>query len=114
MKAFGVVLIIVGVSWAVLGFANIVVMFQKPLSETFQAFGLIFNMTIFVLPGAIVAGLGALVMRNAARRGRKQHVETLDEMTSGQRKCPFCAELIKAEAKICRFCQRELPGTAAI
>lgn len=25
------------------------------------------------------------------------------------RTCPFCAELIKAKATICRFCQRELP-----
>ena len=25
------------------------------------------------------------------------------------RKCPFCAELVKAEATICRFCQKDLP-----
>jgi hypothetical protein len=31
-------------------------------------------------------------------------------MSSGEmRKCPHCAELVKAEAKICRHCQRELP-----
>jgi hypothetical protein len=27
----------------------------------------------------------------------------------GMRKCPFCAELIRAEAKVCRFCSREVP-----
>jgi len=26
------------------------------------------------------------------------------------RSCPFCAEVIKAQATICRFCQRELPA----
>lgn len=26
------------------------------------------------------------------------------------RTCPFCAEVIKAQARICRFCQRELPA----
>ena len=25
------------------------------------------------------------------------------------RECPFCAEIIKAKAKVCRFCNRELP-----
>ena len=24
------------------------------------------------------------------------------------KKCPFCAELIKAEAKVCRYCNREI------
>jgi hypothetical protein len=25
------------------------------------------------------------------------------------RKCPFCAELIKSEAVVCRFCGRDVP-----
>jgi len=26
------------------------------------------------------------------------------------KECPFCAEIIKAKAKVCRFCNRELPA----
>ncbi len=28
---------------------------------------------------------------------------------SSNRKCPFCAEYVKAEARVCRFCQKDLP-----
>lgn len=29
-----------------------------------------------------------------------------------RRKCPFCAELVKPEAKVCPHCQRDIPQTA--
>ena len=46
---------------------------------------------------------------------RKGWIEVTGTQTTGkalapkERKCPFCAELVKHEAVVCRYCGRELP-----
>lgn len=55
-----------------------------------------------LLFGPIGILVALIISKDSDELGR-QGVETGDN-----RKCPFCAEIIKAEAKICRFCQKEL------
>jgi hypothetical protein len=60
-----------------------------------------FALAIFLTP--LVGIIAAIVAKpNAAK------VDAQRLASGTERKCPFCAELIKVEAKVCRFCGREL------
>lgn len=39
------------------------------------------------------------------------NIEQTQCQSGERRKCPFCAELVASEAKICKHCQKELPQT---
>jgi len=107
-------LIVVGVVWAIIGVANILGMPWNKIdpASPLATFGLMFNMLLFVLPGLVVAGIGTAI----GKRKREQQTDQLPavEIESATRKCPFCAEAIKAEAVVCRFCGRDLPRNAAV
>jgi len=60
-----------------------------------------------VMMSFVYAGLApSMIRRSYLQRGWVEEVEGGPETA---RKCPACAEIVRAEAVICRFCKTELP-----
>jgi hypothetical protein len=65
-----ILLLVVGGGWALLGLLNLIGMFGKTTADQtgIQMFGLILNVCLFILPGLVLAGIGALLKRRASDR----------------------------------------------
>jgi hypothetical protein len=62
----------------------------------------------FFLLSILVTPLIGIILALVARPNVR--VIEQERIASGQdRRCPFCAEVVKREAKVCRFCGKDLP-----
>ena len=62
---------------------------------------------LFIAPpiGAIAIVFGAILLGVRVVAGTANTITSAAEQTKS---CPFCAEKIKAEATVCRYCGRDL------
>ncbi|WP_071984596.1 zinc ribbon domain-containing protein [Pseudomonas putida] len=82
-------------------------------------YGIVFALPIATI--AYAATINKMIVNSYLRRGWQEvHVEA-DQTTgqavvtvSGQRECPYCAELIKAQAKKCKHCGSEVEPLAQV
>jgi hypothetical protein len=66
-----------------------------------------FLLGILLGPFALAVALLPTAEANRQEQARRSGV------APGWRKCPFCAEVVREEALVCRYCQRELRPNAA-
>jgi hypothetical protein len=55
------------------------------------------------------AGLFIIALPASILIGPANGSNDITGLGSRQKKCPFCAEMIRPEAKVCRYCHRDLP-----
>ena len=115
MKSLGMIALAIGVLGLFVSL-NMDTSVATGLGSRVNNIGLINDKQNLLLVFAVISVVGAIFL---ALGGRSQAPTpppvTLTRVeTSHQRKCPFCAEMIKTEASMCRFCRREMPVATAV
>ncbi|WP_416467706.1 hypothetical protein [Pseudomonas sp. LFS044] len=82
-------------------------------------YGIVFALPIATI--AYAATINKMIVNSYLRRGWQEVNVAPDQVTgqavvtiSGQRDCPYCAELIKAQAKKCKHCGSEVESLAQV
>lgn len=106
MKSYGIALLVVGALAFLIGFNMVTTVSTGTGGERVYNIGLMNERQNIIIFAGIMTVIGAVFLGLASKNNV---LEGRSNTSSDTRKCPFCAELVKAEAIICRHCQKDLP-----
>jgi hypothetical protein len=107
MKGFGILLLVIGALTLFVGFGSDTTVATDD-GRRVHNIGLMNEKQNTILFGGAIAIIGAVFIGFGGRRAPAQ-----EQGSSDMKRCPFCAENIRAEAIVCRFCNRELASASA-
>jgi len=110
MRAFGILLIILA-GIALMGALGMDTTVSTSTGTRINNFGLMHYQQMGMLV-AVGLFIGGVIFIAAGGRGDANAGHESFQLTGSPRKCHFCAETIKREAIVCRYCGRDLPVTA--
>lgn len=116
MKKIGLLLIVVSAIWGAIAF-------NMPTTVTTEGQRIGSGQYSIYVPSVTVNNIGLMEQRRnhlliagfiaisgVVLFGLGSFQQASGTPSAGQRQCPHCAEFVKSEAKVCRFCQRDLPS----
>lgn len=111
MKTIGVIVLVVGVLAFLVGFnMDTTVAAGDYGLRRVHNIGLMNDRQNIIIFAGVLAVIGTLLFSLAGKNKQPSPIpEGNSSPSTGTRKCPFCAEFVKTEAVICRFCQKDLP-----
>ena len=89
--------IIIFITWLIFSFAV-----AYGAKNRGRSFGTYLALSIILSP--LVGGIVLLMLGE-----NKEGIENNSITEGSSKKCPYCAEIIKKEAKVCRYCGKDLP-----
>lgn len=108
MKPFGILLCLVAVVALIFGFTYDTSV-STGLGNRVHNIGLMNDKQNIIIVGGAMLVAGTLLLALSTRATTQ-----ITLGTEGFRQCPSCAEMVKNEAKVCRYCQQALPSLSEL
>ena len=108
MKPFGILLCL-GAVFALIFGLTYDTSVSTGLGGRVHNIGLMNDKQNIIIVGGAMLVAGALLLALSTRAPVQ-----IAHGTAGYRQCPSCAEMVKSEATVCRYCQRDLPSISEL